>query len=211
MTGSVPAPASAAPTAGSNGAATTLASYRRGARSTVEESPAVASWATDSPAAIATVGPCAESRRTAGPVRAPSPTIVAPRVEATPRIWSTMSAAPVVAVVDKPGSPTLASAPRSACAYTVGATHEALGQRPELAEPVHRRVLAGSGVRRGIQPALRVVVDDVARRHGVHGDQEVGVDGQTQCAAGLSAGVDRGTDREVDGRQQCVETSACRE
>ena len=65
----------------------------------------------------------AEQVDDAGVVSGPSPTRVAPRVEVTPRIWSTRSAAPVVANALSPGSPTRCSASRSACAYGAAATH----------------------------------------------------------------------------------------
>ena len=54
-TGLLPAPASAAPTAGSNGAATTCGDNRLGAVSKPAEVPLAESWADKSPAAIATV------------------------------------------------------------------------------------------------------------------------------------------------------------
>jgi len=50
-------------------------------------------------APIATVGPCADNSSTEGPVSGPSPTRVAPRIDVTPRIWSTMSAEALVATV----------------------------------------------------------------------------------------------------------------
>ncbi|EHI11353.1 hypothetical protein KEK_10678 [Mycolicibacterium thermoresistibile ATCC 19527] len=123
MVGSMPAPASAAPTAGSNGAATTCGRYRTGVRSASAGRPVAASCAGVSAAAIATVSPCWASSSTAGPVSGPSANRVAPRVDSTPRIWSTMLAAPRVAMVLRPGSPTRCSASRSVCANTVDTTH----------------------------------------------------------------------------------------
>ena len=161
-----------------------------------------------SAAPIATVGPCAESSSTAGPVSGPSPTRVAPRVDVTPRIWSTMSPAPLVAIALRPGSPTRCSASRSACAYVRRRHAHPLGQRLEPIEPVDRRVLAGAGMRRCGRPGVGCVVDDVAARHRVHGDQQVGVDGQAHRAAHLAAGVDLRAGREVDRRQQDVEPAA---
>ncbi len=109
--GSVPTAANAAPTAGSNGASTTAPERRRTVRSAVTGSvPPVAA------AAIATVGAIDSSRLAAAAVSAPSPRMVPPRTEATPRILSTMSAPATVAAALSAGSLTRLSAPRSACA-----------------------------------------------------------------------------------------------
>ena len=82
----MPTAASAAPTAGSNGAITTCGDNRRGVTSAIIGSPVAESWAAQSAAAIATVEPWPLSRSTAGGVSGPSPRIVAPRTDVTPRI-----------------------------------------------------------------------------------------------------------------------------
>ena len=87
----------------------------------------------------------------------------------------------------------------------------ALRQRPEPIEPADRRVLARARMRRCARPGVGGVVDDVAARHRVDGDQQVGVDGQAHRAAHLAAGVDRRAGREVDRRQQRVEPAARRQ
>ncbi len=88
-----------------------------------------------------------------------------------------------------------------------GDTHPP-GERLEPVEPVHRCLLAGAGVGRGARACVGGVVDDVAGGHGVDGDQQVRVDRQTDCARDVSAGVDLGTGREVDGGQQRVQAPA---
>src|SRR5258705_7745367 len=120
--GSVPAPASAAPTVGSNGAATSAGVYRSGRTSAVAGAPVAESCAATFAAPIATVGPCADNSSTAGPGSGPAPTRVAPRIDLTPRIWSTMSAAPLVAIAFRPPSPTRRSASTAAFEYVVAPT-----------------------------------------------------------------------------------------
>ena len=114
--GAVPAAASAAPTAGSNGATTTCGDNRRGAVSTPADEPMAGSWAEKSAAAIATVPLSPLSRLTALLVNGPSGSTVAPRVDAMSRIWSTTSPALLVAAALNPGSWTRCRASRSASA-----------------------------------------------------------------------------------------------
>src|ERR1700751_3920902 len=100
----VPAPASAAPTAGSNGATTTCGDNRLGPVSTAAGASLPGSWADKSAAGIANVLSLALSRFTALLVNGPSGSSVAPRVEGTSRMRSTMSPTLVVAIALSPGS-----------------------------------------------------------------------------------------------------------
>ena len=88
-----------------------------------------------------------------------------------PRIWSTMSPAPLVAIELSPGSPTRCRASRSAWAYVRRRDAHPLGQRPEPIQPVHRGVLADARTGRRGRADVGSVVDDVAARHRVDGDQ----------------------------------------
>ena len=184
-TGSVPAAASAAPTAGSNGAATTCGDSRRGVSVGGRGGAAGASpAAVQSAAAIATVLPWALSRSTTRPVRGPSPTSVAPRVDGTPRIWSTRSPAPLMVNALRAGSPTRCRASRSACAYGAAATHMRRARARSRSSQADAAACPVPGWLGGAQPVGRVG-DDVAAGHRVDRDQQVGVDGQAQRAASL--------------------------
>ena len=86
-----------------------------------------------------------------------------------------------------------------------------LGQRPEPIEPVHRGALTGAGVCGRGRPGIRPVVDHVAARHRVDGDEQVGVDGQARREADVPVGVDLRAGGELHRRQQRVEAPALRE
>ena len=66
-------------------------------------------------------------------------------------------------------------------------------------------------MRRCVRPGVGGVVDHVAARHRVDGDEQVGVDGQARRVAQLAAGVDLRAGGEVDRRQQRVEPAARRQ
>ena len=116
-----------------------------------------------------------------------------------------MSPAPLVAIALRPASPTCCSASRSACEYVVGATHIRCASVLSRFKPADGCVLACTRMRRCGRPGVGVVVDDVAARHRVDGDQQVGVDRQAHRIArprrrGRPAGWSRSRPR----------TAACR-
>ena len=85
-----------------------------------------------------------------------------------------------------------------------GDTHPA-GQASEPVQPRRRGGLPGAGVCGGAESIGRIG-HHVAGGHGVHRDQQVGVDGQTQRAGDAGFGIDRaGTGGELGRREQCLQ------
>ena len=178
----MPTAARAAPTVGSNGAVTTCGDSRRGVTSAVAGSPSAASCAVQSAAAIATVGPWPLSRSTAPGGERPVADQVAPRVEVTPRIWSTMSPAPLVGDRAQPG--VTDALQRVQVGLRVRRRRDAhpMGQRAQPVQPGRRRGLPGAGMGRRDRGPSGFVGHDVAGGHRVDGHQQVRVDGQAQRA-----------------------------
>ena len=209
--GLVPAPASAAPTAGSNGATTTCGDSRRGAVSTTlggvaggilggqvgggDRDRAVVGAEQVDPAvgqrAVGQQGGAARRWRHPGCGRRCADAGGGDRAQ--PRIVDPLQGVQVGLRVRE-------------------RRHAGpVGQRAQPVQPVGRRGLAGAGMRRGarlLRGAVGGVGHDVAAGHRVDGDQQVRVDGQAQRAADRAVGVDVVAGGDLGGGQQDVQAPA---
>ena len=181
---------------GSNGAATTCGDSRRGAGSTVAGAAACRRLVLRG---VLGGGDRDGRRRWRSTdrrlrrVSEPSAIRVAPRtVELTPRIWSTMSPAPLVAIAAEPGvadpvhGVEVGLGIRKSARRTSGGPVRAAGSaRLAAAAWPGRR---GGSACPAVAGAVGGVGHDVAGGHRVDGDQQVRVDGQAQRAAEAPSG-----------------------